>query len=162
MPANPLSPEPIALPGSLDELRAAVEHKRGRTLVLAAAPLPAGSTLLIETRIVDVMMASQADSPAAQLDALAHHLAHLMCGHQGVPDDRPLQAAFPGLVPGKASASLTTARYTPEEEREADARVTRFVARVARSQAPRSPVRLHPPAISRPGLPRQQPPTARL
>ena len=127
MPDTPLSPEPIALPGSLDELRAAVEHKRGRTLVVAAAPLPAGSTLLIEARTVDVMMASQADSPAAQLDAIAHHLAHLMCGHQGAADDRPLQAAFPGLLPGKASASLTTARYTPEEEREA--RTTRFAAR---------------------------------
>jgi hypothetical protein len=162
MPDTPRSPDLIALPGSLEKLRAAVEHKRGRTLVLAAAPLPAGSTLLIETRTADVMMASHADSPAGQLHAIAHHLAHLMCGHQGAPDDRLPQAAFPRLAPGKVSASLTTSRYAPEEEREADARATRFMARVARSKGARSPGRPQPSAISRPSLPRQQPPTACL
>ena len=162
MPATPLSPNLIALPGSLDDLRAAVERKRGRTLVLTPAPLPQGSTLLIETGSADVIMVSQADSPADQLQAIAHHLAHLLCGHQGAPDDHLLEAVFPRLAPGKVSASLTTSRYAPEEEREADAYATRFMAHVTRSEGRRSPCPPQPPITSRPSHRHQPPPTACL
>ena len=85
------------LPEGLDDLKVAVERKRGRTLVLTPAPLSQGGTLLIETGGADVMIVSQADSPADQLRAIAHHLAHLMCGHQGAPDDHVLQTALPSL-----------------------------------------------------------------
>ncbi len=159
MPATPLSLDPIALPGSLDDLRAAVERERGRPLVMAPAPVPKGSTLLIETETTDVMMASQADSPTDQLQAIAHHLAHLLCGHQGAPDDHLLKTVFPRLAPGKVSASLTTSRYAPEEEREADACATRFAVRGSRSEGMRSPRRPQPPAASRPSRPHRQPPT---
>ncbi len=162
MPDTPLSPDLTTFPVSLDDLRAAVERKRGRTLVLAPAPLPRGGTLLIETETTDVMMVSQADSPSDQLRAIAHHLAHLLRGHQGASDDHLLQAAFPRLAPGKVSASLTTSHYAPEEEREADALATRFVARVARSEDTRSPRRPQPPITSRPSHPHQQPPTPHL
>src|SRR5260221_9861740 len=146
MPDTPLSLDLTALPGSLDDLRAAVERKRGRTLVLALAPLSQGGTLLIETGTSDVMIVGQASSPADQLQAVAHHLAHLLCGHQGAPDDHLLQAAFPRLAPGKVSASLTTSRYAPEEEREAHVYATRFVAHVPRSEGTRPPPRPRPPA----------------
>jgi IrrE N-terminal-like domain len=160
MPATPLSPDPIALTGGLDDLRVAVERKRGRTLILTPAPLTQGSTLLIETGSADVIIVSQADSPADQLQAIAHHLAHLMCGHQGAPDDHLLQRVFPRLAPGKASASLTTSRYAPEEEREAEAQATRFVAHGTRSPGTRSPRPPQPPITTRPGHRHQSPPTA--
>jgi hypothetical protein len=110
MPDTPLSPDLTALPASPDELRAAVERKRGRTLVLAPAPLSQGGTQLIETGTTDIMIVSQASSPTDQLQAIAHHLTHLLCGHQGAADDHLLQAAFPRVAPGKVSASLTTSR----------------------------------------------------
>jgi hypothetical protein len=130
--------------------------------VLAPAPLSQGGTLLIETGTSDVMIVSQASSPADQLQAVAHHLAHLLCGHQGAPDDHLLQAAFPRVTPGKVSTSLTTSRYAPEEEREADACATQFVARVRRSEGARSPRVSRPPTTSPPSPRHQQPPTACL
>jgi hypothetical protein len=162
MPDTPFSLDLTALSGSLDDLRAAVERKRGRTLVLAPAPLSQGGTLLIETGTADVMIVSQASSPADQMQAIAHHLAHLLCGHHGAPDDRLLQAAFPRVAPGKVSASLTTSRYAPVEEREADACATRLMPRVTRCEGTRSPSVSRPPTTSRPSQRYQQPPTACL
>ena len=162
MPDTPLSPDLTALPRSLDDLRIAVERKRGRTLVLAPAPLSQGGTLLIETGAADVLIVSQASSPADQLQAIAHHLAHLLCGHQGAPDNRLLLAAFPRVAPRKVSTSLTTSRYAPEEEREADAHATRYAARDTSSEGTRSPRPPRPPITSRPSLPQPRPPTACL
>lgn len=123
MPDTPRSPDLAALPESLDDLRAAVERMRGRTLVLAPAPLSQGGTLLIETGTADVLMVSQASSPADQLQAIAHHLAHLLCGHQGAPDDRLLRTAFPALTRARsprrsrrpATRRKKSARQTPTQ-----------------------------------------------
>ncbi len=129
MPATPLCPDLAALPGSLDDLKAAVERKRGRPLALTSAPLsPGSSTLLIEMDTVDLLIVSQAGSPADQLHAIAHQLAHLVRGHQGTPDDHLLRVAFPHLAPDLVAASLAACRYAPEDEHEADAYATRFVA----------------------------------
>jgi hypothetical protein len=128
MRATPLSLDLIALPGSVDELRGAVERRRGQPLALASARLPQGSCgLLIETDTVDVLIVNQAGSPMDRLQAVTHQLAHLLYGHEGVPDDHLASTAFPGLTPDRVSAFLTTSRYTPDEEHEADAYATQFV-----------------------------------
>jgi predicted Zn-dependent protease len=94
--------------------------------------------LLIEVDAADLMIVSQAGSPKDQVRAIAHHLAHLLHGHQGTPDDRLPRAAFPHLASGLVSASLTACRYTPEDEKEADAYAARFVAHVIHSQGTQS------------------------
>jgi hypothetical protein len=124
----------LPLPGRrLDELRAAIERQLGRPLVLIAAPLRRGnSALLVRTEPADVLLMNQAASPMDQLLAAAHQLAYLFYSHRGIPDHHSAKAAFPHLDPHHVSAMLPIHRYTPDDEREADAFAAQFVIEAMR------------------------------
>jgi hypothetical protein len=146
----------------VDELRAAVERRRGQPLALVSTRLPKGSCgLLIETDTVDVLLVNQAGSPWNHLHAVAHQLAHLLYGHVGAPDDRLARTAFPGLAPGLVSAFLTTSRYTPDDEREADAYATQFMDHVTSEAPPDLPVMEAQSGGTQDGSPDHQPASQR-
>ena len=138
VPANPPVPlfqDVIPCPWSLAELRDNVERHRNRPLTLTAVPLPRGSSgLWISTATADLIIYSQAASPAQQLCAIGHQVAHLLLGHQAVPSASASPALFPHLDPALVATVLTTWRFAPVDEMAAD----EFAALVAARALPAS------------------------
>ncbi|MBL7259142.1 hypothetical protein JKJ07_32985 [Actinoplanes sp. LDG1-01] len=126
-------------PFDLDEFCAQVSARRGRPLIRQAVPglsdeAPCG--LWIGTERADHVFFDPGTSPLHAEHIVLHELSHILCGHSG--SDAALGTLFPDLEPAAVrqmlgeKTMLGRARYTDEQEREAEMMASLIRGRSAR------------------------------
>ncbi|MBB4690730.1 hypothetical protein [Paractinoplanes abujensis] len=120
-------------PFDLDEFCAEVSSRRGRPLIRQPVPglsaeAPCG--LWIGTERADHVFFDPGTSRLHAEHIVLHELSHILCGHSG--SDAALGTLFPDLEPATVRRALARARYTDEQEREAEMMASLIRGRSAR------------------------------
>jgi hypothetical protein len=106
---------------------AAIEHARGRPLVLAAAELSSPRlSLWVTTGDVDLILYPLGAGPTEQLHAIAHQAAHVLLGHQAVASD-VAPSLFPHLAPDVVAATIMISRFSAADELAAESLASQLV-----------------------------------
>lgn len=131
-------------PFDLTTFCAHVASRRCRPIVLLPTELPADSTsgLWIRGARRDYIVYESATTPLHRTHIALHEIGHVLCGHESAtPHDEHLDRLFPTLDPGLVRRALRRARYSSDEEAEAEMLASlilqrTFVSAPARSVGP--------------------------
>ncbi|MDY7088092.1 MAG: hypothetical protein SYR96_23675 [Actinomycetota bacterium] len=129
----------VPAPFNLDQFCDEVAARRGRPLF--RRPVPglsdeAACGLWIGTDRADHVFFDPGTSRLHAEHIVLHELSHILCGHSG--SDAALGTLFPDLEPGAVRRMLGRARYTDDQEREAEMMASLIRGRSART--PRTPL----------------------
>ncbi|MGI5213478.1 hypothetical protein [Plantactinospora sp. CA-290183] len=124
---------------SMATLCAQIGRQRNRPIRLLAMPLHEARPCGIWLSLPDAdLIAYEANTTRMHQDHIvAHELAHVICGHSVLGDERRLdtRALFPDLDPALVRTLLGRSHYSDEQEREAEVLASLLLSRVDRTPA---------------------------
>ncbi|GIG92146.1 UBA domain-containing protein [Plantactinospora endophytica] len=124
---------------SMETLCEQIGRQRNRPIRLLPMPLhearPCGIWLALPD--ADLIVYEANTTRMHQDHIVAHELAHVVCGHSVLGDDRPFdpRQLFPDLDPGLVRTLLGRSHYSDAQEREAEVLASLLLSRVDRTPA---------------------------
>jgi hypothetical protein len=121
-----------------------VARHQGRPLYLHPLPGPTGFCGLwivkeVDGRLEDHVWYEPSTSAYHQLQIILHELSHLLWGHLLNAYDEILRVLFPDLDPAMVKGVLARARYSTEQEKEAETLADLIMEQVGRAQGEMTP-----------------------
>ncbi|MFI7104591.1 hypothetical protein ACIBK8_35275 [Streptomyces sp. NPDC050161] len=131
---------PLPTPFSAPELCARLAAQRDRPLHLRPLPTPVvpnmPSGLWLATDQEDYVLYDAQTSPLHQEHIILHEIGHLVCDHRSVEGERHLYRRIDLADPASVRQALPRARYSDEQEQEAEMIASLILEGVDRLPAP--------------------------